>query len=575
MSLDGLFIYSLTHELSSLLEGGRITKIHQPNPHNILLAVRAQGVNQKLLLSAHPAYPRLHLTEHSFVNPLEPPMFCMLLRKHCEGGIVESIRQIGLERVIHIDVRSRDELGDEATRRIIVEIMGRHSNIILTDPASGNVLDSILHVTPAVSRHRVVLPGRTYQTPPQQGKLDPFTVDHDKFLTSIDFNQGRPDKQLIQTFTGLSPLSAQEILHRSGTMPTRETLWIAFREAMDHVKTGHIEPNIVQNDHKSYFSVLPLSSVEGERTIFPTASACVDVFYHAKAETDSVKQRASDLIRFLTNEYEKNEKKIVKLQETLNDASEAETFRLYGELITAHMHQIKKGDSETRVINFYDENQAEISLPLDSQSTPSENAQRYFKKYNKAKNSIAIIEEQIAKAVEEMTYLESILQQLESAALEDVEDIRDELVEEGYLRYRHRKDRRKKKSDKPALTVFYSSEAIPVYVGKNNKQNDYLTLKFASAQDIWLHTKDIPGSHVVIRGREWSDVTLHEAAMLAAYYSKGRDSSQVPVDYTLVKHVKKPSGSKPGYVIYDNQRTLYVTPDESIIKQMLSNQKSH
>jgi predicted ribosome quality control (RQC) complex YloA/Tae2 family protein len=568
MSLDGLFIYSLTHELSSLLTGGRITKIHQPNPHDILLAVRAKGENQKLLLSAHPAYPRVHLTEHSFVNPLEPPMFCMLLRKHCEGGIIESIRQIGLERVIHIDVRSRDELGDEATRRIIIEIMGRHSNIILMDPVSGVVLDSILHVTPAVSRHRVVLPGRPYQTPPEQGKLDPFTVSHDKFVSVLDFNQGKLDKQLVQMFTGLSPLSAQEIFHRAGTMPTRESLWDAFRAVMDGIEKQQNEPYIVKNDQKSYFSVLSLSSVEGERVVFPSASSCLDAFYHAKAETDSVKQKASDLIRFLTNEYDKNVKKIVKLQETLEDAAEAEKFRLYGELITAHMHQIKKGDAEARVVNFYDENQAELSVSLDPQLSPSENAQRYFKKYNKAKNSIAIVKEQISKAEEEMVYLESILQQLESASIADVGDIRDELVEEGYLRHRNRKDRRKKKKDNPTLTLYHSTEAIPIYVGKNNKQNDYLTLKFSSAQDTWLHTKDIPGSHVVIRGREYTDVTLHEAAMLAAYFSKGRESSQVPVDYTLIKHVKKPSGSKPGYVIYDHQKTLYVTPDESAIKNM-------
>jgi predicted ribosome quality control (RQC) complex YloA/Tae2 family protein len=570
MSLDGLFVYALTRELAETCIGGRITKIHQPNPHDIVLAIRANGQNHKLMISAHPAYPRMHFTEHSFQNPLEPPMFCMLLRKHCEGGFIESIQQVGLERILHIDVRSRDELGDEATRRIIVEIMGRHSNIILTDPASNQILDSIHHVTPAVSRHRIVLPGRSYQEPPEQGKLNPMSVTHDKFISLLDLNQGKIEKQLVQLFTGISPLSAQEIVHRAG-LPKRENLWNAFSQVITLIEQNEIQPQLVKGDSKSHFYVLPLESIHGNRTSFESISACLDAFFHVKAEADVVKQRASDLSRFLVNEYEKNEKKIEKLKDTLQEAAEADKFRIYGELLTANLYQMKRGDTEVRVVNFYDENQSELTITLDPQLSPSENAQRYFKKYNKAKKSIAVVQEQIQHAQEEMVYLETILQQVETASVGDIEDIREELVEGGYLRNRNRKDRRKKKNHKPALSVYYSSEGFPIYVGKNNKQNDYLSQRLASPQDTWLHTKDTPGSHVVIRGRDFSEATLKEAAALAAYFSKARSSSQVPVDYTLIKHVKKPNGAKPGYVIYDNQKTLFITPEESVIKDIQNN----
>jgi predicted ribosome quality control (RQC) complex YloA/Tae2 family protein len=572
MSLDGLFLYALTHELAATFIGGRITKIHQPNSHDIVLAIRSNGQNHKLLLSAHPAYPRVHTTAHSSQNPLEPPMFCMLLRKHCEGGFIESVQQVGLERILHIDVRSRDELGDEATRRIIVEIMGRHSNIILTDPAANQILDSIHHVTPAVSRHRIVLPGRPYQGPPEQGKLNPMSVTHDKFISLLDLNQGKIEKQLVHLFTGISPLLSKEILHQAG-LPKRENLWNAFSQVISLIERNDIQPQWIESDNKSYYYVLPLLSVEGKRVSFNTISALLDAFFQDKAETDAVKQRASDLSRFLTNEYEKNEKKIGKLRETLQQAVEAEKYRVYGELLTANLYQIKRGDQEARVINFYEEDPSEVTIVLDPQLTPSQNAQRYFKKFNKAKNSVAIVEEQVQKAQEEMVYLETIIQQIETASLEDIEDIREELVDGGYLRNRNRnrKDRRKKKNDKPTLSVYYSSEGFPIYVGKNNKQNDYLSQKLASAQDTWLHTKDIPGSHVIIRGREFGEVTLKEAAMIAAYFSKARSSSQVPVDYTLVKHVKKPNGAKPGYVIYDNQKTFFVTPEASVIKDIQNN----
>lgn len=573
MALDGLVTCAIATELASKCVGGRITKIYQPNENDILLQIRSQRENLRMILSVNPTYPRAHLTNHSFHNPTEPPMFCMLLRKHCEGGIIESIQQIDLERILHIEVRSRDELGDESSKRIVVELMGRHSNLILIDPATNQILESVHHVTPAISRHRIVLPGRPYVQPPEQSKLNPLTVKKVEWLSSLDFNQGKLDKQIVELFSGVSPLIAREIVHRTG-LPTQEQLWLAFTQVMEPIAKGRFEPNIVRGE-KDAFSIVDLTHIEGEKKSFSSISLCLDAFFHDKAERDSVKQRVGDLIRFLTNEQNKNKKKIEKLKETMKEAESADEFRIYGELLTASLHQLKRGDKQAQVLNYYDEEQRLITISLDPQLSPSENAQRYFKKYTKAKNSVAVVEEQIIFAKQEIDYLEALLQQLETASMADIEEIREELVEGGYVRDRNKRGRNKKKTDKPVLSQYQSSEGVTIFVGKNNKQNEYLTNRLASPNDTWLHTKDIPGSHVVIRAKEYGEATLHEAALLSAYFSKARSGSQIPVDYTLIRHVKKPSGAKPGYVIYDHQKTLYVTPDEDQMKLLLQSHRAN
>jgi predicted ribosome quality control (RQC) complex YloA/Tae2 family protein len=336
------------------------------------------------------------------------------------------------------------------------------------------------------------------------------------------------------------------------------------------------QPQIVTDEStgKSVFSVTRLSHVKGITETYSTVSLCLEAFYGDKAIRDTVKQRVSDLIRFLQNEHSKNSKKLAKLQETLDEAKDADKFRILGELVTAYMHQLKRGDEWIDAVNYYDEEQRTIRIALDPQLTPSENAQRYFKKYTKHKNSLNIVNEQMENAREEMLYLEALLQQLESASLSDIDEIREELVEQGYLRDRTKRGSKKRKQVRPALLCYTSSEGIPIYVGKNNTQNDFLTNKTAGPNETWLHTKDIPGSHVVIRAAEFNDQTLEEAAMLAAHYSQARSSSHVPVDYTLVKHVKKPSGAKPGFVIYDHQKTLFITPDEQRIKRLPSQIKT-
>lgn len=564
MSFDGLFTKMMTKEISTSLFGGRINKIYQPYKNEIIMQIRANGKNQKLLLSAHPSYARVQLTNESYDNPSEPAMFCMLLRKHLEGSIIENIYQIGLDRMICIEVKGRNELGDMSYKKLVIEIMGRHSNIVLIDKEKNTILDSIKHVSYAVNSYRAILPRQPYVLPPEQEKLDPFHSEEQDVLRKIDFNAGKLDKQLVEQFAGLSPLFAREIVFHSG-LANRQTLPKAFIEIIRQTRDGMIQPSITINSQKEAFYFLPLAHMKGESKTFESLSDMLDRFYFGKAERDRVKQQASDLERFIQNEKDKNEKKIEKLKSTLEDAKKAEEYQLFGELLTANMYALQRGMKEIEVINYYDENGKTINIPLDPLKSPSDNAQKYFSRYQKAKNSIEIVKEQIRLAEDELAYFDSLQQQLMAASIRDIAEIREELVDGGYIRERQKKKNKSSNQGKPQLEIYKASNGTEILVGKNNKQNDYLTSKHAGRDEIWLHTKDIPGSHVVIRSKFPDEETIKEAAILAAYFSKARQSSSVPVDFTKVRHVKKPSGAKPGFVIYDNQQTIYVTPDEETI----------
>ncbi|PGZ96783.1 hypothetical protein COE51_15480 [Bacillus pseudomycoides] len=567
MAFDGLFTRAITHEIANSLQTGRISKIYQPSKYEILLHIRANGKNQKLLLSAHPTYARVHLTTQNYDSPALPPMFCMLLRKHLEGGFIEKIEQIDLERIIQITIRSRNEIGDESLRTLIIEIMGRHSNIILVDSKTNIILDSLKHVSLAVNRHRTVYAGAEYIAPPTQQKINPLQIKtQEEFIRPLDFLAGNMDKQLVGAFTGISPLFAKEVVTKAG-MVNEHTLSEAFFTLQKPLLQHQYTPSMMVANGKEFFYLFPLSHLKGEEKAFSSVSELLDRFFFGKAERDRVKQQAHDLERFMQNEKAKNEKKLIKLQKTLEDAGKADKYQLFGELLTANMYAMKKGDKEIEVINYYDENSGTVKITLDPLRTPSENAQRYFQKYQKAKNSVAIVEEQIEKTNEEILYFDSLLQQMEAASSKDIEEIREELAEEGYMRNRKAKNV-KKKPTKPILDKYIASDGTEILVGKNNKQNDYLTNKLARRDEIWLHTKDIPGSHVVIRSLEPSDETVVEAAKLAAYFSKAKESSSVPVDYTKIRHVKKPSGAKLGFVTYDNQQTLYVTPDADTVMKL-------
>lgn len=631
MALDGIVTRAIVHELQSFI-GARIGKIYQPNTHDLIFTLRGTGGGGKLLLSANPTYPRLHLTDRSSINPTEAPMFCMLMRKHVEGGAIESISQVGMERIIHINIKTRDELGDVSAKKIIIELMGRHSNIILTDLNSGTIIDGIHHVTPSISSYRIVMPGIAYTEPPQQHKLNPLEVHKERFLELITAaeeaallvdaeKEAEPEEVIegeianlikmpeeeprvdgsggpspsadpvgwmVHAFSGMSPLIAGDIVlrykksaERGNTNTTGSEfpaqLWDAFKSIMEPVREFNFSPVAGANPKgKMIFSAIPLLLLEENAKHYDSISLCMEDYYGDKAERDTVKQRVSDLIRFLSNERSKNVKKLANLQKDLDEAQDADRYRIWGELLFASLHAVSKGAKEASLINYYDENQAEMVIPLDPLLGPSDNAQRYFKKYNKYKNSLLVIDEQLIKTHEEIAYMESLLQQLAHASLNDIEEIRDELVSQGYLRDRSKKGKgkKKKKVTHPTLQVFTSSEGIDIYVGKNNLQNEYVTNRLSSPNDTWLHTKDIPGSHVVIRSETFGDATLEEAAQLAAYFSQAKQSSSVPVDCTLIRHVRKPSGSKPGFVIYDHQKTLFVTPNEARIKSLSNTLKS-
>lgn len=567
MTFDGIFTKQIVNELQQTLNNGRISKIYQPYKNELIFQVRANGKNQKLLLSAHPSYARIHVTKESYDNPSEPPMFCMLLRKHLEGSIIENIRQVDMDRIIIFDIKGRNELGDVSFKQLIVEIMGRHSNIILVDTEKQTILDSIKHVSLAVNRHRTVLPGYTYVFPPAQEKTNPFSVDEETFLKKIDFNAGRLDQQIVNKFSGISPLFAKEVIFRAG-IANRKTLPGPFLEMIETLKENKTTPQILTKGRKDYFYILPLHHIGGVAKEFTSISEMLDRFYFGKAERDRVKQQGNDLERFIANEKSKNEKKIKKLKATLVESEKAEKYKLFGELLTANMYAFTRGDKEINVLNYYSEDNEMVTIPLSPQKTPSENAQTYFSKYQKAKNAVTYVEHQIEKASEEIAYFDSLLQQIESAAPKDLQEIREELMEEGYLKNKQQRGNKKLKPSKPSIEHYQASDGTEILVGKNNKQNDYLTNKLAARDEIWLHTKDIPGSHVIIRSKQPSQETILEAATLAAYFSKAKNSSSVPVDYTLVRHVKKPNGSKPGYVIYDNQQTVYVTPEEDLILKL-------
>jgi predicted ribosome quality control (RQC) complex YloA/Tae2 family protein len=565
MSFDGLFTKAMSEELGDILKGGRINKIHQPYKNEIILIVRSQGKNHKLLLSAHPSYARAQLTSQSYENPSVPPMFCMLLRKHLEGYIIEDVYQKEVDRIIIFEIKGRSEIGDISYKQLIIEIMGRHSNIIIVDKSRNMILDSIKHLPPSINSYRTVLPGQEYKFPPPQDKQNPLEADRDDILRAVDFNSGKLDKQLVGAFAGFSPLFAKEAVHRAG-LANRTSLPDALLNLLEPVKKRDYQPTLIQSNKETFY-FLDLQHIEGERSHFSSLSDLLDRYFHQKAERDRVKQQGNDLERFIKNERDKNQSKIVKLEKTLKDAENADTYQLYGELLTANLYAVERGMEEIEVINYYDEEGGTLKIALDTRKSPSENAQQYFSRYTKAKTAIKIVQEQIVKAREEIQYLEQLLQQLDSASPKDILEIREELAEEGYIKAKNEK-KKKKNNEKPQLETYISSDGTTILVGKNNKQNDYLTNKLAGKEEIWLHTKDIPGSHVVIRSKNPSDETVKEAAVLAAYFSKARESSSVPVDFTAVKNVKKPNGAKPGFVTYDGQQTVYTTPSLDAVRAM-------
>jgi len=562
MPFDGIVTRAIIEELNEKLIGGRINKIYQPTTTEIVITVRNNRQNHTLLFSIHPSYARLHLTNDTYRNPEEPPMFCMLLRKHLGGAIFERIEQYDLERIVTFQFRARNEIGDYISKTLMVEIMGKHSNVILLHENEETIINCLKHVPPSQNRYRTLLPGAPYQLPPPQHKLNIMDINAKTFIRKLDFNAGKLDRQIVQTLTGVSPMLAKEIVHRSH-LGSEATFMKVFTTFQTEVKDKLFQPTIYQNKRED-FHVIPISYME-EKERFPSTNEMVDVFFSNKAERDRVRQQARDLERLVRNELNKNKRKLDIHRKTIKKAKRADKYQKQGELLTAHMHLVKPGDASIKVIDYYDPDQKQLTIHLQTDKTPSENAQILFKKYRKlkaAKNNAAL---EIRKAENEIIYLENILQQINSARDGDIEEIREELREEGYIK---KQKQRKRKRKKPTPDKFMSTDGTTIYVGRNNKQNEYVTQTIAHKNDIWLHTLNIPGSHVVIKSSEPSEQTLYEAAQLAAYFSKAQQSASVPVDYTQIRYVKKPSGAKPGFVTYSEQKTLYVTPDKELIKEL-------
>ncbi|MCL2498829.1 MAG: NFACT family protein [Defluviitaleaceae bacterium] len=587
MPLDGATLSCVVHELENTLIGGRIDKITQPEQDEIIIAIRAGGANHRLLFTANAAAPRVHLTAQTKAAPLTAPLFCMVLRKHLSGGRLLSVRQPDFERIAVFEIESRNEMGDMARKTLLIEIMGKHSNLILTDQ-SGKVIDAIKHVSPSMSAVRTVLPGVKYETPPGKGKKSPLGVNgfgweqgdsaHLKAKSLAGIPLLPPDSSvrdaLFSAFNGVSPLLAGEICARAGVHPETPAgnlsdgqymrLEDAFALIFNKVKDGDFSPHIYYDDKGKAVDITPwpfllYANYTGES--FDSPSVMLERFYLKRDGDNRLMQKTADLRKVIGTLLERCRKKSFAHEKSLTETENRDCLRIMGELLTAYLHRVERGMKVFTVENFYDGNTL-IEIPLDSTLTPAENAQRYFKQYNKQKRASVALRGQMEQNEADIEYLESVGASLQnSASEEDVAEIRAELAEQGFVKRRVEKGRQKQRPSKPLH--YKSSDGYDIYVGKNNTQNDQLT-RAAHTSDIWLHTKDIAGSHVIlmVRGAEVPERTLSEAANLAAYHSRAREGSNVPVDYVARKHVRKPAGAKPGYVIYDHHKTVYVTPKE-------------
>lgn len=578
MALDGIFLYAISLELKNDILTGKVDKINQPEKDEIVLTIRNGSKNRKVLISASSNYPRIHFTERNKPNPMQPPMFCMLLRKYLTGGKIIGIEQMGSDRILTIDFESTDEMGFDSIYSLIIEIMGRHSNITLVRKRDNVVMDSIKHITPDINSYRSLYPGLKYKYPPKSEKLNPFdfTVEDLKAKFTVDSNQWQ-NTVFSDLFSGVSrPLSIElynRIQNNLGTdfEGSLDRVYPLLVEFFEYIKEGNFSYTLYSDDNNNYkeFYCLRLDSLkEYKATAFESGSKLLDTFYYVKDKQDRLNQKSSDLQRLIINNIDRCKKKNSILHNALKECEKKDGYQRNGELLTANIYSVKKGDRSVQVYNYYSDNEEYVTIPLDETLTPSENIQYYYKKYTKLKKTEEAALEQLSSNDSELGYLQSVLTNIKNCdSYDEIEDIRRELVETGYIKFKKISGKAKVTQSKPLH--FKSSDGFDIYVGKNNIQNDYLTLKFADRQDIWLHTKNIPGSHVIIKNTgSISDKALEEAAVLAAFYSKAKDSTKVPVDYTEVKNVKKPTGAKPGMVIYSTNKTIYVDPYDISLQKL-------
>ncbi|HGL0658235.1 TPA: Rqc2 family fibronectin-binding protein PavA [Streptococcus pneumoniae] len=548
MSFDGFFLHHIVEELRSELVNGRIQKINQPFEQELVLQIRSNRQSHRLLLSAHPVFGRIQLTQTTFENPAQPSTFIMVLRKYLQGALIESIEQVENDRIVEITVSNKNEIGDHIQATLIIEIMGKHSNILLVDKSSHKILEVIKHVGFSQNSYRTLLPGSTYIAPPSTESLNPFTIKDEKLFEILQ-TQELTAKNLQSLFQGLGRDTANELER----ILVSEKL-SAFRNFFNQ----ETKPCLTETS----FSPVPFANQVGEP--FANLSDLLDTYYKDKAERDRVKQQASELIRRVENELQKNRHKLKKQEKELLATDNAEEFRQKGELLTTFLHQVPNDQDQVILDNYYT-NQP-IMIALDKALTPNQNAQRYFKRYQKLKEAVKYLTDLIEETKATILYLESVETVLNQAGLEEIAEIREELIQTGFIRRRQREKIQKRKK----LEQYLASDGKTIiYVGRNNLQNEELTFKMARKEEFWFHAKDIPGSHVVISGNlDPSDAVKTDAAELAAYFSQGRLSNLVQVDMIEVKKLNKPTGGKPGFVTYTGQKTLRVTPDSKKIASM-------
>lgn len=587
MSFDGIVTNAVIKELSETILGGRIDKIYQQEKDEVLINIHNKGISSRLVLSASSNNPRIYITNYSKKNPPAPPMFCMLLRKHLSGGIILNIEQFEMDRVVFIDISAIDELGEPTEKRLIIEIMGKHSNIILIDKYTNKIIDSIKRVSEDMSRVRQILPGFVYEYPPIGNKKNPRKTTREEFFNLFE-NENKNTaiyKFFYFNYLGLSPMVAKEICFNSDVDIDRtlisldeddkNRLYSEFKNIIDKVNKGDYTPLYITTNDKDdiiAFYSLNLDQFGSENKIYSDSiSSILDNFYRRKDIMDRISQKSQSIRKSIQVKLDRAISKLGKQKEELFDSKDREKYKIYADLISANLYKIPKGIDKIELDNFYDENMEKLMVPLDVKLSPVDNAQKYYKKYSKLKNANQLLLEQIPETEEEIEYLENVLLSIEnSTEVVELDEIKEELISEGYIKGNDKKTRKKKEEKVSKPMEFISSDNIKIYVGKNNKQNDYLTMKFSHREDLWLHVQGMPGSHVIIKseGVNIPDTTLEEAAILASYFSKGKNSKHIPIDYTQRKNVRKPKNAKTGMVIYDNYKTIIVDSDKSIVDKL-------
>ena len=580
MAFDGITIAAMVRELNNNLAGGRINKIAQPEGDELMITARGTEGQKRLLLSASASLPLIYFTEKNKVSPLTAPNFCMLLRKHIGSARIAGIRQPGLERVVEFDLEHLNELGDPCKKVLILELMGKHSNLIFCDDKN-MILDSIKHVSSHMSSVREVLPGREYFITKTQDKWDPLTITQEEFLEHVCKKPVSAAKALYSSLTGLSPVIAEELCYRASIdgndamLSLNEVscvhLYHTLQRMMEDVKEGNFTPNIIyRGEEPVEYGVFPFQQYgpEYHSVTFDSVSSMLETYYASKNILTRIRQKSADLRKIVQTALERNRKKLILQQKQMKDTAKKDKYKVYGELINTYGYSLPEGSRSLQALNYY--TNEEITIPLDETLTPAQNSKKYFDRYTKLKRTEEALTTQIADTESEIEHLESISNALDIARSEsDLSQIKEELTQYGYIKRHYSGKKGTKMQAKSKPFHYISSDGFHIYVGKNNFHNDELTFKFATGNDWWFHAKKMAGSHVVVKTKdgELPDRTFEEAGRLAAYYSKGRTAPKVEIDYIQKKHVKKPGGAKPGFVVYYTNYSLMAEPDISQLKE--------